>query len=134
MHRCLIALLLFWAVPAPAAHAQDCGDAATQSELNACAGAALKRADGELNTLYGEARRRLKDDAEAGKLLVAAERAWIAFRDAECAFQASASAGGSIYPMLLGQCREALTRKRADDLRAYLACEEGDLSCPIPPQ
>jgi uncharacterized protein YecT (DUF1311 family) len=55
-------------------------------------------------------------------------------RDAECSFAASAAAQGTVYPMLVAQCRDGLTRKRIDDLTAYLRCEEGVLDCPVPAQ
>lgn len=35
--------------------------------------------------------------------------------------------------MLLAGCLAELTEARAAQLDAYLACEEGDLSCPVPP-
>ena len=76
---------------------------------------------------------RLADDAEGKKLLQAAQRAWISFRDAECAFSTNDSKGGSIYPMLMSNCLEELTADRTKQLRTYLDCEEGDMSCPVPP-
>ena len=53
-----------------------------------CYGNAYKRADAELNILYRQITARLKDDKATAKLLVAAQRAWVAFRDAECNFSA----------------------------------------------
>lgn len=76
--------------------------------------------------------KRLADDADGRKLLQVSQRAWIAFRDAECAFQNDHSKDGSIYPLLMGQCLTALTKARAGQLGAYLNCEEGDMSCPVP--
>jgi hypothetical protein len=35
--------------------------------------------------------------------------------------------------MIFGECLAGLTAARAADFRRYLACEEGDLSCPLPP-
>ena len=52
-------------------------------------GNAYKKADAELNVLYRQITARLKDDKATTELLVAAQRAWVAFRDAECAFSAS---------------------------------------------
>ncbi len=117
----------------PAAAAADCPDATTQMELNQCAGAAAAAADAQLNAAYKEIRARLKGDAETTNLLVAAQRAWVAYRDAECSFEASGSTGGSIYPMVYALCVETVTNARVADFRQYLACEEGDLSCPLPP-
>jgi uncharacterized protein YecT (DUF1311 family) len=94
--------------------------------------AAFKAADGELNTLYKNIERRLKDDRDTTQSLIAAQRAWIAFRDAECKFRASGVQGGSAYPMIYSQCLADLTKSRAGDFKRLLACQEGDLSCPVP--
>ncbi|MEI2299587.1 lysozyme inhibitor LprI family protein [Ensifer sp. MJa1] len=117
----------------PPAMAADCADAIDQATMNECADKALRVSDAELNSLYKQMALRLKDDQDAAKLLVSAQKAWIAFRDAECSFSASGVDGGSAYPMVLVQCRDGLTRKRVADFKAYLACPEGDLSCPLPP-
>jgi uncharacterized protein YecT (DUF1311 family) len=94
--------------------------------------AAFKRSDKKLNELYRQIEGRLKDDADTKKLLVAAQRAWVGFRDAECTFATSESAGGSVYPTLVASCKDALTQSRVKQFEAYLKCEEGDLSCPVP--
>ena len=102
--------------------------------MNQCAAKALKAADATLNADYREIEKRLTDDPDARKLLVASQRAWIGFRDAECAFQSSGVAGGSIQPMIHAGCLETLTNARIADFKTYLSCEEGDMSCPVPSQ
>jgi uncharacterized protein YecT (DUF1311 family) len=72
------------------------------------------------------------DDAQAGKLLIAAERAWVAFRDAECEFDAADSIGGTIYPMIYSGCLERLTKARIEQFDRYLRCEEGEVACSVP--
>jgi uncharacterized protein YecT (DUF1311 family) len=129
--RLILLMSIVWALPAVAV-ADDCENATVQRVMNECADLAFRRADGELNALFKEMRRQLKGDAGAEKPLIAAERAWIAFRDAECAFSASNSKGGSIYPMVYSGCLEKLTRTRIADLKGFLRCGEGDLSCPLP--
>ncbi|MEQ1950092.1 lysozyme inhibitor LprI family protein [Mesorhizobium yinganensis] len=124
----LAACLLF---PA-AASAQDCANAADQAKLNECAAKALHEADTQLNADFKEIETRLADDADAKKLFVEAQRAWIAFRDAECGFQSSGVAGGTAYPMINANCQAGLTNQRLMDFKNYLACEEGDMSCPVP--
>jgi len=112
---------------------QDCAPTDdSQMCLNQRAGAEYKSADDNLNKTYGEIVKRLADDAEGRKMLQAAQRAWIAFRDAECVFANDHSKDGSIYPLLMGQCLTGLTQTRTDQLGAYLNCEEGDMSCPVP--
>ena len=73
----------------------------SQTGMDICAGADFKAADAKLNTAYGEIMKRLSDDADARKLLQASQRAWIAFRDAECKFSSvRQSKDGSVYPMV----------------------------------
>lgn len=116
-----------------AALAADCNNAADQQSMNACAADAYAASDAELNARYRQIRQRLQGDEAARDLLAAAQRAWITFRDTDCAFSASAVAGGSIYPTIYAQCADRLTRQRINDFDTYLACSEGDLSCPVPP-
>lgn len=121
------------ATPTPAT-ATDCGDADSQAEMNACAGAAFETADKELNVLYFQMRQRLTGETEALARLRDAQRAWVAFRDAECAFASGGVEGGSVQPMIRLMCLEQATAARVEDFRGYLSCVEGDLSCPLPPQ
>lgn len=118
-------------IAAPA-FADACDNAATQSAMNACYGNALKTADKTLNDTYRQVSDRLASDPDTKKQLVTAQRAWIAFRDAECAFSASGAEGGSIYPMIKSICLADMTTERTSQLAALLRCEEGDLSCPVP--
>jgi uncharacterized protein YecT (DUF1311 family) len=91
-----------------------------------------QEADAELNRLYQKIESRLADSHDVRRELIAAQRAWIAFRDAECRFAASGVEGGSAYPQVYQACQEDLTRARIADFNGYLGCEEGDLSCPVP--
>ncbi len=130
----LFYLLAVVAIVLPSqASADDCANAPDQQAMNQCADRNYRQSDAALNTLYAQIGRRLENsDADIRKRLVAAQRAWVGFRDAECKFATSASAGGSILPMLYAECADALTRKRIDEFRTYLKCQEGDMSCPVP--
>lgn len=129
----LVALLAVAAVAGPTrAQADDCDSAQGQADLNECYGKAFKASDAELNKLYKEITARLKDDPDTTRLLVATQRAWVAFRDAECNFQESAVAGGTAAPMIHAMCLDGQTKSRIEDFKAYLNCEEGDMSCPVP--
>ena len=57
----------------------------------------------------------------------------IALRDADCAFLSSSTHGGSVQPMINSQCLTDKTTEREAFLASLLQCEEGDLSCPLPP-
>lgn len=124
------AFLAFAAFPAIAA--DDCANASDQATLNECADKSYKASDRQLNELYGEIKQRVANDADRTRLWVAGQKAWLAFRDAECKFSSSGVEGGSAYPMILTICLDSLTQSRIEDFTAYLACEEGDLSCPVP--
>lgn len=134
MRMVLIAVcILVTHLPLPAL-AQDCTNAVSQAAMNACAAAEYKRSDAALNATYKELIRRRDGNDAAIRLLAAAQRAWLTFRDAECEFSTSGSEGGSVYPMLVSSCRAALTDARVEGLRGYLECQEGDLSCPVMPR
>lgn len=67
--------------------------------------------------------------AEGTVTLRSAQRAWIAYRHAQCAFETAGSAGGSASTMVVSLCRDAQTRAQTDRLSAQLNCAEGGLSC-----
>lgn len=132
MKRMILGTALAFLIAGAAKAADDCDNASDQTTMNVCAGDALKKSDKQLNDLYKQVEARLKDDADTTKLLVSAQKAWISFRDAECTFSSSAVAQGSVYPMIYAMCLDGLTQLRVKDLQTYLACEEGDMSCPVP--
>ena len=117
----------------PALADTDCDNAQDQATMTHCAAQEAKTADAELNKDYKEIVARLADDTAGLQKLKAAQRAWVAFRDAECAFQESGVDGGSVAPMINQNCITSLTEDRIAQLQTYLQCEEGDLSCPVPP-
>jgi uncharacterized protein YecT (DUF1311 family) len=117
-------------VPSGEAQAQpiDCANATTQTDMTICAGGAAKAADRDLNKTYTTLVARI-DRKDAVAMLRDAEKAWIGYRDKECAFETSLTAGGSIHPMVVAQCLETLTRARQKELQRQLDCQEGDMSC-----
>lgn len=117
---------------APLAQAENCANATDQSSMDECSSNSFKAADTELNAVYKQINQRLQDNADGKQLLVTAQRSWLAFRDSECKFTASGVTGGSAYPMIYANCLAGLTTTRTKDLKEYLKCEEGDLSCPVP--
>ncbi|PBC21182.1 MULTISPECIES: lysozyme inhibitor LprI family protein [unclassified Mesorhizobium] len=117
----------------PARAAADCANAQDQTTMNQCAGKDFDAADKKLNDAYKQIEGRLKDDAASKKLLVDAQRGWVAFRDAECKFQGGPiDQAGTVYPMVVANCRTALTNDRLKDFQTYLNCPEGELNCPVP--
>ncbi|WP_436160163.1 lysozyme inhibitor LprI family protein [Mesorhizobium sp. LjRoot246] len=113
--------------------ADDCANAQDQTTMNECAGKSFDAADKKLNDAYKQIGERFKDDAASKKLLVDAQRAWVAFRDAECKFQGGPrEMAGTMYPMVVLGCQESLTDDRLKDFQGYLNCQDGDVNCPVP--
>lgn len=67
-------------------------------------------------------------DSETGE---AAQRKWIAYRDADCEFQTFPTTEGSVHGMLYSQCLTQKTAERVTEFKSMLSCKEGDLSCPL---
>lgn len=120
----LLFALLLACVPAVAGAqgaGQMCPDARTQLEMNRCASDELARADSALNHRYQHLIRGLQP--ERVEPLRVAQRAWIRFRDAECAFRAARYAGGSLQPFVRATCLAGLTRERTEHFGEMLAGE-----------
>ncbi|MDK9587086.1 lysozyme inhibitor LprI family protein [Lelliottia wanjuensis] len=111
--------------------ADECASATTQTDLNTCTAHQYQAADKKLNQTYQAAMKRAA--APQRELLKKAQQAWIGLRDADCAFAASGSEGGSVQPMIINQCMTEKTAEREAFLASLMQCEEGDLSCPLPP-
>ncbi len=96
----------------------------TQYEMNRGAGADASDADAELNRVYQQLLSTMKSDANAAKKLRAAQRAWIAFRDAqlEALYPAEDKRVeyGSMYPMCSARVVAAMTEERTAQLRKML--------------
>lgn len=110
----------------------NCKDPQTQTDMTICAGRDLADADKALNAQYQVTRKTLKErDAGASvelrggeEALLKAQRAWLAYRDAQCASAGFQARGGSMEPMLISSCEADLTRKRTEELKALV--EEGN--------
>ena len=128
MRRLFFCACLVLLAAAPAASAEECDrNDDSQSMMNICADADYQAADAKLNAAYQELVRR--NDETSNKLLQAAQRAWIAFRDAECTYSTADSEGGSIHPMEVSQCLAALTDERIKQLTSDANCKLSDPSC-----
>jgi uncharacterized protein YecT (DUF1311 family) len=111
---------------ATAADFAMCNEAGTQLELNACAADDFEKADKELNEAYSELLRERRDEPVFVKRMRAAQKAWLAFRDAEleaifaCEDANPRICWGSMYPMSYSFEKARLTRERTQALRAIL--------------
>ena len=95
--------------------------AKTQGEINACANEEAARVDGELNDVYRKLLSKAAGEPEAVAKIKAAERAWIAYRDAymEAMYPAEDKQAeyGSIYPMEAALLRAELTQQQVAALK-----------------
>lgn len=84
-----------------------------------CGEAELAVQDARLNKAYKADMADLADAPDAKAALLKAQRAWIAFRDADCA-TASALSGGTIHPIVVQNCYLEHTARRAQALEELL--------------
>jgi uncharacterized protein YecT (DUF1311 family) len=95
----------------------------SQQGMNRCAAEAYERADKALNAQWAKVMAAYKDEKDAEKLLLDAQRAWLKYRDAHCQADAYENLGGSIWPMINSGCMADLTRQRTQELREMLEGE-----------
>lgn len=118
----LLPLLLMAGVPA-----LDCDNAMTQMAMNRCAHRDFEAADAALNTQWKITAAAMKQrdasfdrghDSRPGyfETLLAAQRAWLDYRDNHCRSEGYFARGGSMEPMLVSGCRAQLTRARTAQL------------------
>ena len=110
-----------------AAQQPDCSDPQTQAAMNECAARDANAADADLNLIYKavvshyEQADLAATSSEGVKRLRAAQRAWVAFRDAQCAVAGYEALGGSMESLLVSSCVADLTKRRATELRVMLS-------------
>ncbi len=119
-------LLIFFTLPVAAQdELPDCTNQMDQNTMTRCAGLDFDKADAELNRIWPGLKKDAQEaDAEAfegngGYLdaLLASQRAWLAYRDAECALQGFEARGGSMEPMLVYACLAEKTTARIKELQ-----------------
>jgi uncharacterized protein YecT (DUF1311 family) len=112
----------------------NCAEPRFQQEMNWCAAQDFHKADAALNVQWKVTSAQMKRrDADQGKpddgrpgnyaALLAAQRAWLRFRDAHCDLEGYQFRGGSMEPLLVATCRTALTEARTKQLRELVDVE-----------
>lgn len=125
----MMALLLLAAAPT-----LDCDNALAQQDMNQCAHREFERADAELNAQWRITSAAMKEaDREIDPTydrqpthfdtLLAAQRAWLAWRDQHCLLSSFEMRGGSMAPLLLSSCKSALTKERTAQLKDLVETE-----------
>ena len=105
----------------------DCKHVSDQYTLNRCADQDYQASDKKLNETYGKL---LKSVSPQGKTrLQKAERAWVAYRDAQCDFLASSPSPYSAQTMIHSLCLDRLTQAQMKLLDEQLHCQQGDIGC-----
>ena len=98
-----------------------------QMQMNACAYERYQKADAELNGLYKQQMARLGE--VNGKRLRDSQRAWIAYKDKACLYEAGPAEGsGSIWGLENYMCLVYFTKQRSEVLRRYIQCTQN--GCP----
>ncbi len=109
-------LLAALAAPAVAGEPPECRDDFSTQDMLICLGKKLDYQDTRLNRLWKKA---LAAEDEAGRaMLRKAQRAWIAFRDAQCAYEHGPEPAGSGAVVEETFCLLRMTEERADWLAA----------------
>ena len=109
----------------------DCDNAMAQFELNACAYKEYERADAAMNAQWKVTAARMKEsDADFDRsqdnrpgyfdTLLAAQRAWLTYRDQHCASEGYTMRGGSAEPMMISGCQTQLTEARTKQLKELI--------------
>jgi uncharacterized protein YecT (DUF1311 family) len=135
----ITALMLMASGPAVvvAATPEDkCADPQAQQEINYCAAQEFWKLNGELTKAYDEALAYakkmdqsapppeapdLKTETEA---LTTAETAWLQYRDAHCDGMGYLARGGTLEPLLVGNCKIELTKNRIKELKDLMTSLE----------
>lgn len=98
-------------------------DSGRPNEQFICGSYGLIKEDLELNRIYGVLASELKDKESLSKL-ASAQRAWIAFRDKACIFEADGYSQSRDLGSVLASCKATYTKARSEQLKAFLGCGE----------
>lgn len=128
LSRLLLCLILgFASLPSPAGDEIKCNNAGTQREMEACASDDFKEADSELNKTYQALLKKEAGDPLFIRKLRDAQRAWLAFLNADLDAQFACPekqskqvCWGSQYGMAYLSRKAELTRERTKHLRRLL--------------
>ncbi|MEH1942693.1 MAG: lysozyme inhibitor LprI family protein [Nostoc sp.] len=96
----------------------NCNNLQTQREINECTKLSYQNVDKRLNRVYQQLLPTLESSRK--QKLIAAQQAWIKFRDTNCEFERSRYEGGSIAPSIYFGCLENTTKLRTQELQEYL--------------
>jgi uncharacterized protein YecT (DUF1311 family) len=93
-------------------------NARSTAEERSCAELDILRTDGQIDRAARSVFSHLQDDA-ARRRLIAAQRAWFAYRQADCSSRSDLFEGGTAASVIAAQCAAVRNRTRLRDLRAF---------------
>ncbi|MEC4722565.1 lysozyme inhibitor LprI family protein [Noviherbaspirillum sp. CPCC 100848] len=104
----------------------DCGKAITTPDINQCASIEQKKVEANLNKVYQRVLKSLgqqdapqPSSAAMRTSFIAAQRAWIKFREADCDAVYQKYADGTIRTVMYIGCMQHHAERRIKDLEAY---------------
>lgn len=110
--------------------ADTCDEPQSQSTMNLCAARDFKEADLTLNAQWEVTKDYMQEmdkyiaehdrPPKFYETLLAAQRAWLKYRDTHCASYAYHVRGGSMHSMLVMNCKTQLTRERTKQLQELI--------------
>ena len=117
--------------PSASATAEEewiCDKAMSNAETRQCADREFKKHDAELNRLYKKLLENAADqgDVQQGygvpplEALKQAQRAWVAFRDANCHWKSTSFYGGTGQSVIMSSCLAIATRDRVEELKGSM--------------
>jgi len=98
---------------------QPCGDKPSTLAIVECVQAKTKVSDQRLNAAYKALQTRT--DAAQRQPLLAAQRLWVQYRDANCGFYGAQE--GSIRQVQAAECMRSMTEDRAHELEKAMKFE-----------
>ncbi|WP_081933662.1 lysozyme inhibitor LprI family protein [Massilia sp. 9096] len=102
------------------AFALDCRNAYSTIDLNECAQVEQKAMEDKLNATYAHTMQALgsADAAALKQKVIVAQRAWIKFREADCAAEEARWAGGTAAAQMFLGCMRQRAEQRIKDLES----------------
>ncbi|WP_409079692.1 lysozyme inhibitor LprI family protein [Pseudomonas sp. SG20056] len=128
MYRLLAAGLLAFSIEAYAEPEKniDCTNAFSTQDIEQCASISLENTEKELNLTYKKLVNSLSQPnteydnyTEYRRHLLTAQRAWIKFREADCAAQYEMHRSGTIRNSIYLACKEERAKQRIKELTNY---------------
>ena len=96
---------------------KECGEHMSYKQISGCFSALYRKADKELNDQYSKLSNSL--DLENRKNLVAAQRLWVKFRDADCTFYEPRKESDNLVSSGRSICLTRRTLDRLEQLESY---------------